>query len=176
MQGLVRTEAGHQEAALEVDEVLAGPRLGGVRVLIGHRREDLAVGLQVAPVGPGQHAPYAVQGRSEQQAHRFPGQDQHAIVGGQRNAGAVRVLCGHPEVVEAAVVGVPCPALGERGHAFVVTRGRAGADTLRAYCAARLSDYKVPETYDIQQEPLPRKANGRLLKRVLNGRMVTPAK
>lgn len=74
------------------------------------------------------------------------------------------------------MVGVPCPVLGERVHAFVVTRGRAGADTLRAYCAVQLSDYKVPETYDIQQEPLPRNANGKLLKRVLNGRMVTPAK
>ena len=83
------------------------------------------------------------------------------------------VLCGHPEVVEAAVVGVPCPVLGERVHAFVVTRRRAGADTLRAYCAAQLSDYKVPETYDIQQEPLPRNANGKLLKRVLKARLAT---
>lgn len=71
------------------------------------------------------------------------------------------------------MVGVPCPVLGERVHAFVVTRRRAGADTLRAYCAAQLSDYKVPETYDIQQEPLPRNANGKLLKRVLKARLAT---
>ncbi|MBL8487408.1 MAG: AMP-binding protein, partial [Rhodocyclaceae bacterium] len=77
------------------------------------------------------------------------------------------VLCGHPEVVEAAVVGVPCPVLGERVHAFVVTRGPVAADALRVWCGTHLSDYKVPETWDIQQEPLPRNANGKLLKRVL---------
>jgi acyl-CoA synthetase (AMP-forming)/AMP-acid ligase II len=38
---------------------------------------------------------------------------------------------------------------------------------LRAWCAERLSDYKVPETMVITAEPLPRNANGKVLKRQL---------
>ena len=57
------------------------------------------------------------------------------------------VLAAHPGVVECAVVGTPCPVLGERVHAFVVARDDAlAADVLRAFCAERLSDYKVPES------------------------------
>jgi O-succinylbenzoic acid--CoA ligase len=79
------------------------------------------------------------------------------------------VLIAHPAVVEAAVVARPCPVLGERVHAFVCLRegGDAGAEALRAHCAAQLADYKVPETLAIGHEPLPRNANGKLLKRLL---------
>ncbi|MCA0317198.1 MAG: acyl--CoA ligase [Proteobacteria bacterium] len=78
------------------------------------------------------------------------------------------VLVACPGVVECAVVAVPCPVLGERVHAFVVTEGtEPAAETIRAWCAARLSDYKVPETLTIQPDPLPRNANGKVMKRVL---------
>lgn len=77
-------------------------------------------------------------------------------------------LAGHPDVMESAVVAKPCPVLGERVHAFVTPR-RAGVDVeaLRAWCAERLSDYKVPETITLLPEPLPRNANGKVLKRSL---------
>jgi len=79
------------------------------------------------------------------------------------------VLMEIPGVVEAAVVGRPCPVLGERVHAFVSAPGVAAvtAEAVRAFCAARLADYKVPETVTIVGAPLPRNANGKLLKRVL---------
>ena len=77
------------------------------------------------------------------------------------------VLAGHPDVVESAIIAKPCPVLGERVHAVVVTRGAATADMLRAWCAERLSDYKVPETVDLAAEPLPRNANGKVIKRQL---------
>lgn len=78
-------------------------------------------------------------------------------------------LCEHPDVLEAAVVAKPCPVLGERVHAFVTVRdGRSlDADVLRRFCGERLSDYKVPESFTLRSEPLPRNANGKLLKRVL---------
>jgi acyl-CoA synthetase (AMP-forming)/AMP-acid ligase II len=77
------------------------------------------------------------------------------------------VLAGHPAVVESAILAKPCPVLGERVHAVVVTREPIGSEALRAWCAERLSDYKVPETVAITAEPLPRNANGKVLKRQL---------
>lgn len=78
------------------------------------------------------------------------------------------VLMGVAGVVEAAVVSRPCPVLGERVHAFVHASdpGLAEAD-LKQHCARLLADYKVPETITFSPEPLPRNANGKLLKRNL---------
>lgn len=76
-------------------------------------------------------------------------------------------LAEHPAVLEAAVVGYACPVLGERVQAFVVLKEPADAQALREFCAARLPDYKVPERFVLRAEPLPRNANGKLLKRLL---------
>jgi long-chain acyl-CoA synthetase len=84
------------------------------------------------------------------------------------------VLMAWPGMIEAAVVGKPCPVLGERVHAFVHAPGGAhDDDALRAFCAARLADYKVPETLTWTDAPLPRNANGKLMKRVLRERLPT---
>ncbi|KQP49427.1 class I adenylate-forming enzyme family protein [Pseudorhodoferax sp. Leaf274] len=73
-----------------------------------------------------------------------------------------------PGVVEAAIVGRPCPVLGERVHAFLYAPGLARDDeAVRAHCRARLTDYKVPETITWSDTPLPRNAGGKLLKRML---------
>jgi acyl-CoA synthetase (AMP-forming)/AMP-acid ligase II len=78
------------------------------------------------------------------------------------------VLAGHPGVVESAVIAKPCPVLGERVHAVIVTRGSdVTGEALRAWCAERLSDYKVPETVALTAEPLPRNANGKVMKKQL---------
>ena len=83
------------------------------------------------------------------------------------------VLAACEGVREAAVVARPCPVLGERVHAVVcidegITGDAAGwQDRLRSHCAAWLADYKVPETWVIQTEPLPRNPNGKLMKRSL---------
>ena len=58
--------------------------------------------------------------------------------------------------------------LGERVHAVIVTsETRSALRRLRAWCAERLSDYKVPETIDSDRRPLPRNANGKVMKRQL---------
>lgn len=73
-----------------------------------------------------------------------------------------------PGVVEAAIVGRPCPVLGERVHAFLYAPELARDDeAVRAHCRARLTDYKVPETITWYDTPLPRNAGGKLLKRLL---------
>ena len=91
------------------------------------------------------------------------------------NRGGYKVYCaevestllGYPGVVEAAVVAVPCKVLGERVHAFITHGDSLEEKALKAYCAAHLSDYKVPETFTFRTDPLPRNANGKVLKREL---------
>ena len=81
------------------------------------------------------------------------------------------VLMALPGVVEAAVVGHPCPVLGERVHAYLYAPGAPASttdtDAVRSHCAARLADYKVPEHVVFTDQPLPRNANGKILKRAL---------
>jgi acyl-CoA synthetase (AMP-forming)/AMP-acid ligase II len=75
------------------------------------------------------------------------------------------VLSAHPDLLEAAVVGVPDHRLGEVGRAFV--RPRRGAIVeeaeLIAYCRERLANYKVPRSVVTVAE-LPRNAAGKVLK------------
>ena len=78
------------------------------------------------------------------------------------------VLLSLPGVVEAAIVGKPCPVLGERVHAFIHAPG-AGLDltAVQAFCSRRLADYKIPESITWCEAPLPRNLNGKVLKREL---------
>ena len=74
----------------------------------------------------------------------------------------------HPAVQECAVVSKPCPVLGERVHAFVMLKAEGtSAEELACHCRAHLSDYKVPESFTVSLTPLPRNANGKLVKREL---------
>jgi acyl-CoA synthetase (AMP-forming)/AMP-acid ligase II len=78
------------------------------------------------------------------------------------------VLAHHPQVGEAAVVAEPDPVLGEKTHAFVLVKeGTLTADDIRLFCRERLSDYKVPDFVTFVDQPLPRNANGKILKRAL---------
>jgi len=80
------------------------------------------------------------------------------------------VLLTHPEVAEAAVVGVPHPTLGEEVHAFVALRPGAGANAgaLVLYCRERLAAFKYPRQVTIVPA-LPRSAAGKIVKSSLRG-------
>jgi long-chain acyl-CoA synthetase len=76
------------------------------------------------------------------------------------------VLSNLEGVLECAVVGRADTVLGERVHAVVVVPGGSTLTeaAIKAFCAERLSDYKVPETVTLRTSPLPRNANGKILK------------
>lgn len=75
----------------------------------------------------------------------------------------------HPDVMDAAVIGIPHRILGEEVGAVVqLTRGsKVTVEDLRAWVAARLAGFKVPVRVDLRDTPLPRNANGKILKRQL---------
>jgi fatty-acyl-CoA synthase len=81
------------------------------------------------------------------------------------------VLHDHPEVVEAAVLGVPDPRWGEVGLAVVVVRegGTVSDEALLAFCRERLAPFKVPR--HIRRLPaLPRSGMNKVLKTELRER------
>jgi acyl-CoA synthetase (AMP-forming)/AMP-acid ligase II len=99
------------------------------------------------------------------------GRKKDVIIRGGNNIHAVdieAVLLDHPEVIEAGVVGIPHPVLGEDVAAVIVlaATSRLTADDLRAFCAERLADYKVPRRIELRDE-LPRNATGKILKEQL---------
>jgi long-chain acyl-CoA synthetase len=78
------------------------------------------------------------------------------------------VLYAYPGVAEAAVAGVPHVVFGEVPVAFVVPLPGATIDRegLRAHCATRLADFKVPVEVRIL-EALPRNPGGKVVKQEL---------
>ncbi len=74
----------------------------------------------------------------------------------------------HPDVADAAIIGVPSEQWGEAIMGFVVTK--AGkvieADDLIEFCRERLAGYKVPRLFEFIDE-LPRNASGKVLKKDL---------
>ena len=79
------------------------------------------------------------------------------------------LLMEHPSVAEAAIIGKPCPVLGERVHAVICLREGVIGDeaSLSAFVAERAADYKRPETWRLSHDPLPRNANGKVRKKLL---------
>ncbi len=75
------------------------------------------------------------------------------------------VLCAHPAVSEAAVVGIPDPVRGEAPKAFVILRDGqpAGVQELLQWCRQRLANYKVPRSIVVVPD-LPRTVTGKILK------------
>nr|WP_253273066.1 hypothetical protein [Halomonas sp. PR-M31] len=77
------------------------------------------------------------------------------------------VVVAHPEVIEAAAVGVPDETNGETIKLFVVARSQnLDAETLRAWCRKELAAYKVPKLIEFRDE-LPKTNVGKVLRREL---------
>ncbi len=80
------------------------------------------------------------------------------------------LLFEHPEVAEAAVVGIPHEDYGEMVKAFVVptTDSEVTPDDIKAYCLENLAEYKHPREVTFVEE-LPRTTTGKVQKFELTG-------
>jgi steroid-24-oyl-CoA synthetase len=81
----------------------------------------------------------------------------------------------HDAVAEAAVFGIPDERLGEQVAAALVLHpgGELSEVELREFLEVRIAKYKIPATIWFLDEPLPRNANGKFVKRELRDRLVT---
>jgi fatty-acyl-CoA synthase len=101
------------------------------------------------------------------------GRDDDMIVSGGENVFPAEVedcLHQHPDVADAAVVGVSDDRFGQALVAHVVLRdgASASADELRGHVKKALANYKVPREIVLHDE-LPRNATGKVVKRDLLG-------
>jgi fatty-acyl-CoA synthase len=100
--------------------------------------------------------------------YRIKGRLKDMFISGGENvypAEVEAVLHEHPQVVDAAVVGVPDERWGEVGVAFVVCEGATEEDLLD-WCRARLARFKVPKSFRFVVE-IPRNGMGKVQKREL---------
>jgi len=76
-------------------------------------------------------------------------------------------------VAECAVFSVPDERLGEEVGAavFAAPGAQFSADELRVFCKTKLAAFKIPRYIWILDEPLPRNASGKFLKRTLQERL-----
>ena len=81
------------------------------------------------------------------------------------------VLYAHPEVIEAAAIGVPDPNQGEVVQCFVVKKNEQLTEQeLIAYCLEHLAKYKVPKSIEFLEE-LPKNTTGKILRRSLKAQV-----
>jgi long-chain acyl-CoA synthetase len=81
-----------------------------------------------------------------------------------------------PDVVDAAVFGLPDERMGQKVHAVVELRSgaRRDAEALLTRLAERLADYKRPRTVEFV-DVLPREENGKVMKARLRAERMEPA-
>src|SRR5262245_48372445 len=169
-----------------------GRPYGGIQLRV--TKED---GTEAAPMEPGElfiGSPLAMDGyyRTEQQLTELEGEWKSVgdvayvddegfvyicdrmkdmIISGGVNiypAEIEAVLYAHPQLLDAAVFGIPDEEWGERVHAIVQAKAgeRIELEEMRAFVEPRLAAYKRPRAYE-QRDELPRTDSGKLLKRVL---------
>ena len=98
------------------------------------------------------------------------------LIRGGENIYCVEVegaLYSHPAVMDAAVVAIPHKILGEEVGAVVqIAPGKfVDEQELKAHVRQLLAGFKVPIKIEIRHEPLPRNANGKIMKSELRDDM-----
>ena len=165
-------ESGRALAAGEVGEIcISGPSvmLGylkdpAITELVLRRHEDEQIWLHTGDIGR----------RDEDGFFYFLGRRKRMIKSSGFNvfpAEVEQVLCDHPEVAEAYVLGVADDGRGERVKAYVVLMDPAAGTPdlvtrLMQHCRARLSQWSCPREIEIRRE-LPKSRIGKVDERAL---------
>ncbi len=104
---------------------------------------------------------------------RLTGRRSDLILRGGENVYPTEIeqaLDEHPDVQECAVIGVDDDDLGQEVGAVVVLHAGSNAteDDLRDFLKERLAYFKVPKTWRVTQDLLPRNATGKIIRRDLS--------
>lgn len=110
--------------------------------------------------------------QDEEGRYYIVGRKKDVYVSGGENvypAEVERILNAHPEIFEAAVIGVPDTQWGEVGMAFIVKKREVNLTekTLTDFCSERLAKFKVPKYFSFVSE-LPKTALGKTKKYLLS--------
>jgi O-succinylbenzoic acid--CoA ligase len=163
-------------AAIGEDPRAVGTPLFCTQVRVAPDGEILLAGPTVAPGGRAAHDGWLHTGDlgslDEDGRLRVSGRAADTIVSGGENVAPSEVeavLEGHPDVLEAAVIGRPDAQWGEAVTALVVARADTALseEDLRKHCSAALASFKVPKQFVLTADPLPRTRSGKLLRREL---------
>jgi acyl-CoA synthetase (AMP-forming)/AMP-acid ligase II len=112
-------------------------------------------------------------GRLDEDGYLFlNGRSKDIVIRGGENIACAHVeqaLAEHPDVVEAAVFGVPHDDLGEELAAVVVVRaaGALGEGDLRDHLRSRLAYFEIPSVWSVRSAPLPTLAGEKIDTRTL---------
>ncbi|PSR29785.1 fatty-acyl-CoA synthase [Sulfobacillus thermosulfidooxidans DSM 9293] len=102
------------------------------------------------------------------------------VISGGENISSLHVedvLYAHPDILEAAVIGIPDPKWGEIPHAIVVPKAghNISLDQLQAFCRERLGGFEVPKSWEIA-ESLPKTGTGKIMKHILREKFRSPSR
>jgi HIP---CoA ligase len=156
-------------AAGETGEIL----LRGPSVMAGYLDDPAATAAALTPEGWLRTGDLGT--LDERGNLRIVGRAKDMFIVGGFNAYPAEIenhLLRHPDVQQAAVIGIPDDRLGEVGMAFVVTRSGdpGGGDRILTWCRGEIANYKVPRRIEIVDE-LPVNATGKVVKDELRARV-----
>ncbi len=132
-----------------------------------------------AVIGPGRWLRTGDIGRMQEGRLYINSRARDLILRGGENIYPIEIeqrLEAHPDVEEAAVVGVDHNELGQEVKAILVLRPGAKVDTsaLADWVAETLAYFKVPTHWELRSEALPRNAAGKVLKQILTTDAANP--
>jgi len=168
---IVDLETGSQELSPgEIGEII----IKGPQVMKGYWNlpTETENALRVGPDGqPGWFYSGDIGYMDEEGYFHISDRKKDLIIAGGYNiypADVEAVLFEHPQVKEAAVIGVADERLGERVKAFVVLKEgeTATADEIIAFCRERMAAYRVPRQIEFRDD-LPKSIIGKVLRREL---------
>lgn len=159
--------SGHVVPMGEVGEIL----VRGYGVMSGYWNDPERTAQVVDPAGwmhTGDLGMLDEQGRC-----RIVGRSKDMIIRGGENIYPAEIenfLFRHPQVVEAAVFGIPCDRYGEQVCAWLRVKEETTAEDVISFCEGQIAHYKIPRVIRFV-ESFPVTATGKLQKFVMQERM-----